>query len=60
MGLEATEATARNSRRRGPAARRHVAEDHEGQPEAGTINGGGPEIEARTFSGAVFIRRGPQ
>ena len=26
----------------------------------GSINGGGPEIEARSFNGAVFIRRGPQ
>jgi hypothetical protein len=26
----------------------------------GTINGGGPEIEARSFNGSVFIRRGAQ
>ena len=26
----------------------------------GSINGGGPEIEARSFNGAVLIRRGPQ
>jgi len=26
----------------------------------GTINGGGPEIEARSFNGSVLIRRGPQ
>ncbi len=26
----------------------------------GSINGGGPEIEARSFNGAVFIRRGSQ
>ena len=26
----------------------------------GSINGGGPEIEARSFNGAVFIRRGAQ
>jgi hypothetical protein len=26
----------------------------------GSINGGGPEIEARSFNGSVLIRRGPQ
>lgn len=26
----------------------------------GTVNGGGPEIDARSFNGAVYIRRGPQ
>ncbi len=27
---------------------------------AGTLNGGGPEIELRTFNGDVYLRKGPQ
>jgi hypothetical protein len=26
----------------------------------GTVNGGGPEIELRTFNGSVFLRKGAQ
>jgi hypothetical protein len=26
----------------------------------GTVNGGGPEIELRTFNGSVYLRKGAQ
>jgi hypothetical protein len=53
--VQQTEAPARSTWTRGRGDRRVRFESN--NTVYGTINGGGPEIEARSFNGSVFIRK---